>query len=99
MTVVLGVAIGLQIVALIMAIRLVGLARARLGWVLMAIALALMIARRSFTLTHVLADGSYQLDPVAEWAGLGVSAILAAALTYLAPTLQNLRRARDLLAE
>ncbi|MEK8022944.1 MAG: ATP-binding protein [Candidatus Hydrogenedentota bacterium] len=92
----LAVSLALQILAAILALRMIRYAGSRMGWILLAVALLLMAVRRSVTFSHLLLrPGAYQADAAAEIVALIISVCAITAMILLVPTLRQMRLAND----
>jgi PAS domain S-box-containing protein len=86
----------LQIIAAIMAVRLMGVIGNRTGWACLAAALLLMAARRGITLLQLLRAPAGQAgDPIAESVALTISVLAIAGMILLNTPLRNLQRSHS----
>src|SRR5262245_50694433 len=93
--VLLGLTIVLQLMAAVLALRLMWITAKRMGWVLLALALVLLTLQRgSFFLQASF--GKTPLPPlISVVLGLGIAASLAAGIAWIAPLFVSLRRAGE----
>jgi len=94
--VVLGTSVVLQIVAALLALRLVSITGMRAAWLLIAAGVALMAVRRSITFFRIVA-GQENIPPdiVAELVALSISVLMVAGIRYIAPVYLAVRQERN----
>jgi len=91
---ILGTSIGLQLAALVTALRLGWLSARHWGWRFVALALCAMLARLLFTAWHVLSTSEpHALDVGAEFVAISVSALMLTGLLLLFPLFSGLQSA------
>jgi len=90
---VLGLSIFLQILAAIMALRLIRVTGGRIAWSLIAVAILLMAIRRSLTFYHLVA-GEYAVPPPLqpELIALIISFLIFAGVALLEPMFRTMQR-------
>ena len=94
---VVGISILLQVIAAIVALRLIRLTGARSAWLLIAAAMGLMIARRCFTLYHTaIGDGVVLSGTAHEALGLAVSLAMVLGLLGVEPLFRKLAESRQM---
>lgn len=84
---ILGVSLVLQLLATILAIRLTWVTTRRWAWGFIALATALMTARRCFTLYRSFYDPSYEADVLAELVALSISIAQVIGFGWIVPPL------------
>ena len=97
-TFILAISLGLQVVAAVLAIRLIGTTRAVWAWVLIAGALVLMTGRRAITLVAVL-SGNGHVNLSAEIIALAISVAMVAGVGLIRPVFERMRRTAAALAD
>ena len=97
---ILGTSILIQVLAAILAIRLIKVTRAQSAWVLIAIAVILMAVRRSITLYHlVTGDLVRPLNLQAEIIALTISILMAVGIALIGPLFISLQQSRQSIRE
>lgn len=95
-TVALVISILLQLIAVISALWLLRYARSRIAWMLIAVALVFMAARRGFDMAlHLGHELSPPLVRMNEWLGIAISIIMAIAVVAIARILYTLNRSEQ----
>ena len=93
--VLLGLTIGLQLLAAVLALRLMRITAQRTGWVLLALAVVLLTLQRGFFILQVTA-GEAPLPALLQVVlDLGIAASLVAGIAWIAPVFVSLRRAGE----
>ncbi len=96
MGIVLAVAVLLQLLAALLALRLIRITGARVAWGLLAAAILLMVARRAIPLYRLFTtDQSFLVDPILEWVGLAISACMVLGVARIAPIFHSFRRSEE----
>ncbi|HLF96322.1 MAG TPA: PAS domain S-box protein [Methylococcaceae bacterium] len=99
-TVILVVSIVLQFVAAGLALRLMYVTGKRVAWVLIAMAVVLMAARRAISLFEYFAAGAAkQPDTYAELVALAISGLMVAGLALISPLFKDLKKMGEALGE
>jgi len=97
---IIGVSILLQVIAALLALRLIRVTGVSVAWVLVAVAVLLMAARRGVSLMRALAENTvHQPDLTAELLALLISFLLLAGIAGISPLFQTLRRNQQALQE
>lgn len=97
-TLILSMSVVLQLLAAVLALRLIKVTGNRLAWILLAVAVFLMAARRSITLGRILFGGEgfqYQADPVAELVALGISICMVVGLALIGPIFRSIEESKS----
>src|SRR5262245_8445818 len=93
--VLLGMTIGLQLMAGVLALRLIRITAKRTGWALLALAVVLLTLQRGFYFLRVTA-GEAPLPPlISAVLGLGIAVCLVAGVACIAPLFVSLRHAGE----
>ena len=99
-TYVLGTSIVLQLAAAFLALRLIKATGWRVAWTLIAIAMAVMGARRGIAFYHLLSgDPSLTPDLAAETVALVISLLMLVGVVMIGPLFTAMRRTKDALRE
>gem|GEM_PF-3207552 len=104
---ILGGSVLLQVIAAILALRLIRITGRRAAWTLIATAIVLMAVRRSLSLYDLtITDETLPHEVTAELVAFGISALILAGVAFIAPTFRvyrqselALREAQDTLEE
>lgn len=97
---ILGGSVLLQVVAAILALRLIRITGRRAAWSLIATAIVLMAVRRGLSLYGlILTDRTPPHGVAAELAALGISALILLGVAFIAPTFRAMRRTELALRE
>ncbi len=98
--IILGAATLLQLAAALLAIRLIWVTGVSRAWILLALAILAMVARRTYSL-YCLSQGipDYAGDFTFEIVGLGISLLMLGGVAWIAPLFRSLRRSQEELAE
>ena len=97
-TAVLALSVILQLVAAGLALRLTRVTQHRTAWLLIAVAITLMAARRAVTLVEQLTMGR-GVDLTAEFIALAISAVMLAGLAAVGPLFTEMRASQRALTE
>src|SRR5467141_1836812 len=93
--VLLGMTIVLQLMAAVLALRLIRITAKRTGWVLLALAVVLLALQRCLFFLRVTA-GEAPLPPlILAVLGLGIAVCLVAGIAWIAPLFVTLRHASE----
>ncbi len=90
---VLGTSAALQVIAVVLAWRLMRVSRLSTARLVLSAALALMAARRLYTLFLALGEPGAPANPGPELFALGISALMVLGVVLLAPTIPYIREA------
>ena len=83
----------LQVVAAIMAVRLIKVTGERVAWGVIATAITLMAVRRVIPLVRIIAgDPTFRPDVVAEYVALAISVLMVIGIARIAPVFSSIRR-------
>ena len=89
---ILAVSIALQLVAAVLALRLIRVTGKRIAWILIAVAVALMAARRGITLVEFFMTGKAKRPDIpAELVALAISMFMVAGLARISPIFESLK--------
>ena len=92
-------AVLLQLLAALLALRLIRITGARVAWGLIATAILLMVVRRAIPLYQVVTgDPSFSANPILEWAGLVISAFMVIGVARITPLFRTVIQSREILA-
>jgi predicted ATPase len=94
---VLAISILLQIMATVLALRLIKITGRNISWILVAVAISLMAIRRSVTLFHMFAGERVPADWAAETVALVTSALMVAGIAFVAPIFLSVKRSEELI--
>jgi PAS domain S-box-containing protein len=98
--VILATSISLQLIAVLLALRLIRVTGWRIAWTVIALALVLMSARRVITLSHIVSGSStVQPDLTAELVALAISGLMVAGMACIGPLVTAARRDATALRE
>ncbi len=98
MTVVLATSILLQLAAAFLALRLIRITGRRTAWVLIAVAIFLMGARRCITMFRLLSgELAYPPDLSAELVALAIFTLMVVGIAWIAPFSPSIRRSEEAL--
>jgi PAS domain S-box-containing protein len=93
-------AIALQIIAAVIAIRLIRVTGRQAAWILVSIALVLMALRRAIPLARAFLGGAYSSpDPLNEFIGLLLSGFMVAGIGLIRPIFERIFRSERELEE
>ncbi|MCB9562506.1 MAG: response regulator [Kofleriaceae bacterium] len=92
----LGTSLGLQLVAAVLALRLVRKTASTWAWVLIAVGLVLMSSRRAVTLVELVAGDRVRVDLTAELIALTISMMMVTGVALIGPVFERLRDAEQL---
>ncbi|MBI5016075.1 MAG: PAS domain S-box protein [Deltaproteobacteria bacterium] len=97
---ILGVSILLQVIAAVLALRLVPVSRGRAAWYLIAAAIFLMAVRRIIPFyALVFGPGGRRPDPWAESIALVISLLMVAGIYLIRPLLEDRKKAQESLRD
>jgi PAS domain S-box-containing protein len=98
--VVLATSISLQLIAVLLALRLIRVTGWRMAWTVIALALVLMSVRRVITLSHIISGSTtVQPDLAAELVALAISGLMVAGMACIGPLVTAARRDATALRE
>jgi PAS domain S-box-containing protein len=100
--IVFGLSLTLQVVAAILAVRLIRITgkHLALAWTIVAIAMVLMGVRRMLTAYDILILGEQKMfDLDGELVALGISSLMATSMALIGPFFKSLRREQDKIQE
>ncbi len=96
---VLVTAVVLQLLAALLALRLIRLTGTTAAWGLITTAILLMVARRIIPVYHIVTgDPSFSADPILEWAGLVISVCMVIGVARIAPLFRAATQSQKILA-
>ncbi len=93
--VVLALSLGLQLLAAVLALRLVRLTGSAWAWLLIAGATVLMATRRAVTLSKLLSGAPVKADLSAELIALSISVCLVLGIALIRPLFTHMRRVEE----
>ena len=97
---VLGISILLQIVATVLAVKLIRVTGRRIAWVLIAAAISLMALRRGVVLVRlILGDSSCPSDLLAELVAFATSVLMLVGIALIAPLFLSIGRSEEALRQ
>jgi len=97
-TAILTLSILLQVTAALLALRLMRLTHARIAWLLIAAAIALMALRRTITLYQmVFLETPTTADLMAELVALTISLLMVLGIAWIAPLFMSLKNSEEAL--
>jgi|GEM_PF-1484433 len=87
----------LQLLAALIAVRLIRITGRRTAWVMIAVAISIQMIRRFIALFRLLFGDAYYTDTFDELVALAISLFMASGLAFIAPLFLTIKRSEEVL--
>jgi len=87
----------LQLLAALIALRLIRITGRRTAWIMIAVAISIQMIRRFIALFRLLFEDAYYADTFDELVALAISLFMASGLAFIAPLFLTIKRSEKVL--
>jgi hypothetical protein len=94
---IIGASALLQLLAALIALRLIRITGRRTAWIMIAVAISIQMIRRFIALFRLLFEDAYYADTFDELVALAISLFMASGLAFIAPLFLTIKRSEKVL--